>query len=700
LKRFLKFKAVFIMALLLCIVMVFASLFKENAAKVSQNKMQTKSIGYLYADGKIVENGEYVNAHSIWFTATGLSILFYVKKDDGNYANYSMGEKITKEGKYTFYVRDFFGLNSPEYTITLDRTSPRGTIFVNGEIIPSESTTDSDFYFNAIDNSGISKLEIKKPNSGFENYQQNQVISSVNLNGEYVFRATDFAVNFSESSIFLQTQKPTVYLYADDVLIGSQTYTNASRIAMSATGVSSLQCFVKLPGTDNFIEYTQFVSFYASGRYEFFVQDQAQNKSDIVWIVVDREPKQIEFDGVFNGVTNGEVLLNWNDYNEFDTANIECITVNGIEYSKDKPIIQTIDHGVYLVESIDKAGNVWQGKFTSKRQEVLSKTLNYEYWETVGNDDKTYSFDSLNNATNFAVNRENALVKTGYWSSGEWNGGIQIDEMDKPSATYGQYFIYKSSLNSNEQVAYFTKSRLESVIDYYANQSVEHYYFWQKKPNSIYDGNDLYQLSHENIFIGSELELAKHANYLIDGQIFDNIIFNKQGLHELLVYDDWNNSYLYEIRIVDTVSDIYFSLNNGDFNQAIDGIDYSLNGKVNFKVNDNFSFDYSMLVIKDMNGQTVATLGNGEEYLINKTGKYIIQSVNLFGFSNEIVFNITVPNSQEDNDNSNKEESKTNIASVIIIVFVVLGLLFLAVLILRKHKVLRRIRKKKDTLEK
>jgi hypothetical protein len=578
------------------------------------------------------------------------------------------GYQWTTDGAYTFYSVDRAGNTSSAMSIVLDKIPPIGQIIANNALIPSGSTTDSDFCYYANDaTTSVVKVELIRPNGKIENYTPSTIIPSTSINGQYTFRAMDSAGNLSESSIYLETENPIAYLYADDIPVGNQTYTNASRVSMSATGLSSLQCFVKLPDSEVFVPYSQFVSLYASGRYEFYAQDESQNQSNVVWIVVDRESKPIELKGVTDSVANGDVVLEWDEYNNDTQANIVSITINGKDCYKanddqqDKdnhnPIIQTINNGIYQVESIDQAGNIWTTQFISNHQDILSSTMNVDYYETYDNQNQYYSFETQLNATTFAAERENTLVKIGTWSSGSWDGGIPIDEVDKENAQYGQYYIYKSSTNANQLVAYFTKSRLDIVVNLYAMQSVKSYYFWQKELSLIYDGNDLYNLSKQNIFVGTQVELANNAHYLIDGQSLDengndssgttskdNIICNQSGLHSLTVYDDYGNSYEYELRIIDTPSDIYYKLKDGDYNRTIDGINYTLDNEVTLKVSDNLSLDYAMLIVKNVNGEQLAILQNNQEYTITQTGKYIVQSINLFGYSQEVVFDIIIDN--------------------------------------------------------
>lgn len=629
---------------------------------------RTAPQGMLYAGSNQASNGAITNAGFVTYTAVdnyALATIYVQPPKSITYTTMTSGYQWTTDGAYTFYSVDRAGNTSRNMNIILDKTPPVGRIIANNTLIPSGSTTDSDFCYYANDaTTSVVKVELIRPNGKVENYTPSTIIPSTSINGQYTFRAIDQASNVSESSVYLETENPIAYLYADDMPVGNQTYTNASRISMSATGLSNLQCFVKLPDSEVFVPYSQFVSLYASGRYEFYAMDESQNQSNIVWIVVDRESKSIELNGVADSVANGDVVLEWDEYNKDTQANIVSITVNGKDYykynddqqDKDKhnPIIQTINNGIYQVESIDQAGNVWTTQFVSNRLDILSSTMNVEYYETYGNYNNYYSFETQLNATTFATERENTLVKIGNWNSGSWDGGIPIDEVDKENAQYGQYYIYKSSTNANQPVAYFTKSRLDIVVNQYATQSVKSYYFWQKELSTIYDGNDLYNLSKQNIYVGTQVELANNAHYLIDGQSLDSnnatskdtFIYNQSGLHFLTVYDNYGNSYEYELRIIDTPSDVYYKLKDGDYNRTIDGIDYTLDNEVTLKVSDDLSLDYAMLIVKNTNGEQLSILQNNQEYTITQTGKYIVQSINLFGYSEEVVFDIIIDNTE------------------------------------------------------
>lgn len=121
-----------------------------------------------------------------------------------------------------------------------------------------------------------------------------------------------------------------------------------------------------------------------------------------------------------NGRTDGDVTIEWID-GEFELfAPIKTVTVNGKEYAKGNTIY-TIESGKYTVESVDEEGNVWHAEFVSDKQDVFTKTLKKEYFETTDLQDDDVAFASYESAYKFALNRENALVSVGERKGGVWD---------------------------------------------------------------------------------------------------------------------------------------------------------------------------------------------------------------------------------------------------------------------------------------
>ena len=57
------------------------------------------------------------------------------------------------------------------------------------------------------------------------------------------------------------------------------------------------------------------------------------------------------------------------------------------------------------------------------------------------------------------------------------------------NAKNGNYYVYKNESDPEKQVAYFTQARLDEVVKKYAEKTIQHWYYWQKEPESCLDGD-------------------------------------------------------------------------------------------------------------------------------------------------------------------------------------------------------------------
>jgi hypothetical protein len=595
----------------------------------------------IYAGTAIVSSGTFTNKY-VSFAASealsGATTLYVRLPDTDNYIPYVTGTPLNREGTYYAYAIDEANNISGEVTVTLDTTSPMGTIAANGTVVPDGGYVNKPFAYSATDNlSGVLRCEIKHPNGAWESYAAETLIPA-NIGGWFSFRSYDLAGNLSgESRVCVIVTLPTVTLYADEQPVINGIYTNAARIAMSASGEFVKACYVKLPSGTTFIPYTQYYSFTAAGRYEFIVEDYAGGATDIYSVIIDRAAKPVTINGVSGSKATGDVTIVWTDGDLLTTAPIVAVTVNGKSYDKGGAI-KTIDGGAYRIESLDAAGNRWTATFTATRTEILSDTLNKQYYETANSAGDRFAFESYANALTFAKARETALVRAAVWSSGTWDGGIPMDSADSKNAVNGTYFIYKKSGDKNTEVAYFTLARLNAVIAEYAAESVTSYFWWQKTPAQILNGDNLYALTGDRTFIGNSVTFAAHANYLIDGEPYSGLTFGGEGEHILTVYDDFGNSYEYVLIIVKTVPDILYKLAGGAFNKASGDRIYTFKEAVTLKIADSLGGGFAMYIIRDGMGETVAIVSHGEEYTLNKSGRFTVEAINHGGLSLEISF--------------------------------------------------------------
>ncbi len=65
----------------------------------------------------------------------------------------------------------------------------------------------------------------------------------------------------------------------------------------------------------------------------------------------------------------------------------------------------------------------------------------------------------------------------------------------RPGSDKFEEYIYKKSGNPEEEVAYFTEERLYEDISEYAAVGIESFYYWEKEPAAISDGENLYSYS-------------------------------------------------------------------------------------------------------------------------------------------------------------------------------------------------------------
>ena len=188
----------------------------------------------------------------------------------------------------------------------------------------------------------------------------------------------------------------------------------------------------------------------------------AGNESAIYTIIVDRTEKAVTLSNVQDGKTSKTVILKWQNGDADVYAPVIEVTVNGIAVESGTEI-GTLYGGKYIVVSKDAAGNVWTSEFMSERVNINAVTSNKEWWECGG-----HAFETYDDALNFMLDAEYALVRTGEWKSDVWDTGIMMDAKDSVNAKPGKYFIYKKSGDANAEVAYFTEARLQEVMLEYA----------------------------------------------------------------------------------------------------------------------------------------------------------------------------------------------------------------------------------------
>ena len=616
---------------------------------------KTNPTGTLYGGGDSLSSGAYTNADYVKYVASdGLSGLAncYVKMPgSSSFTSYASGTQLATQGMYEFYCTDRSGNKSATVTITLDKTNPSGTLYGGESSMNSGDATNAAYIkFIAQDETALSGVFVKLPGGEeFVNYTSGTELTD---EGTYEFYATDKASNQSQVyTITLDRKIPAAQLYVDGEAFGNNGYTNGEHIRFECAET----CYVKQPGSETFEAYLPGTEFYKPGKYVFYGESEAGNRTGYFTITIDRTQKPLEVSGVADGKTDGDVILSWTDGDPEQFAPVVSVTVNGKAYTNGATIY-TIDTGVYEIVCTDAAGNEWTARFTSSKQNVLTETLQKEYWEAPDAAGEFFSFATYESAFNFAAQREYGYVRTGEWNSETWDTGIAMDAKDSVNAANGKYFIYKKSGNPEEFVAYFTEARLNEVIAEYAKIGIESYYYWEKAPATISDGENLYSYSDGKTILADAVQLGGNIGCLLDGEAFVGTVVETEGRHVLTVLDDWGNTCEYNLIIIRTAPEILYAAGEGNANAVTFDRTYYFKDAVTISIADAFD-EMAMFNVYGENGSLIGSYSLGETYTIEGSGVYTVEAVNHFGKSQ--VFSLIISRNAPEIEMTENTEDKT-----------------------------------------
>ncbi len=570
-------------------------------------------------------NAEYVKyeAYSAYAPIAGC----YVKiPGAGNYTLYISGTQLIKEGTYYFYCVSKSGMASSTLSITLDKTKPVGALYGGAYNVANGGYTNAEYIrFLATDLTQMTAY-VKLPKK--TSYVEYNMGAKFTDEGAYSFYARDAASNVSDIyTITLDRNIPTAGLYVDDESVENHSYTNGGHIRFECAE----KCYVKLPGSSSFTDYLSGAEYYRPGKYVFYGISAAGNSTGEYSIVIDRTVKTLKLGNVENGKTDGDVILDWEDGDPDVFAPIKTVTVNGKAYTRGKPIY-TIDTGVYEVVCIDEAGNTWTTEFSSTKRNVMTQTLQKEYYEAPGAAGEYLAFGSYDSAFAFVAAQEKQHVQIGEWKSEVWDAGLAMDGKDSVNAKNGTYFIYKKSGDPKEQVAYFTEERLNEVIAEYAKGGITSYYYWEKAPGNIAAGENLFTYSENRTILGTEIELGENISCLIDGEPFIGNVYDTEGRHILTVSDEWGNTCEYTLIVVRSAPGILYAVDGGTANDVTFERTYYFKDKVSVSIA--YAYDeMAMFNVYNEHGERIGCFSMNESCMITESGRYTVEAVNHFGIS-------------------------------------------------------------------
>ncbi len=597
-------------------------------------------VGTLYGGATSKPSGSYTNASYVKYTASdsysGVANCYVRMPNSTYYTSYASGTQLSTEGTYAFYSVDRSGNQSSIVSITLDKTKPTGTLYGGTTAIGSGGHSNASYIkYVPYDAIGISANYVMKP--GSSSYVSYTAGTQLTAEGVYKFYSVDRAGNASQTyTLTLSRQVPKAQLYVDEKPFDNYGYTSGQFIKFESPADN---CYVKLPGSDKFIMYVSGTEFYKAGKYVFYGTDLAGNSTGYYNIVIDRTNKPVEFLNVTDGITDGDVIIDWTDGDPDVYAPIAQIEVNGKKYVKGS-IIHTIDTGRYSVKTTDAAGNVWESEFTSTKDNIPTKTFQKKYYEAYDNDGNSFTFASYESALAFGASEERKFVSTGEWNNEIWDIGMPMDAKDSVNAANGTYFVYKKSGSANEEIAYFTDKRLSEVINEYAAVRISDYFYWEKEYAPIADGENLFSYSDGKVILANAIELGENIGCMIDGEEFIGGLITAEGKHILTVLDDWGNSCDYEIYVVRSASDIRYAIGGGSSNLAAFDRVYYFKDAVTVMIEDGID-EFAMFNVFDENGGLLAKLSLGETYTVAESGTYTVQAINHYGLSESFTFVIS-----------------------------------------------------------
>ena len=617
--------------------------------------------GTLYGGTTSKSSGSYTNASYVKYTASdsysGIANIYVRMPNSSYYTAYSSGTQLATQGTYYFYCIDKSGNTSSTVSITLDTSKPTGTLYGGTSVISSGGSTNASYIrFVPSDNIGLSTTYVKKP--GASSYVVYTSGTQFTAEGTYSFYSTDLAGNSSSTyTIILDRQIPTAQLYVDGKPIDNNSYTNGEHISFECDE----NCFVKLPDSETYVEYLSGVEYYKPGRYVFYGVSDAGNNTGYFTITIDRTVKTVNISNLTDGNTNGDVQITWTDGDATLYAPIKSVTINGESYTKGE-VVYTIDTGVYKVVVTDRAGNTWSTEFSSTKKNIMTDTLQKEYYEINDADGEFFAFASYESALGFAKARENGFVRKGEWKSESWDTGIAMDAIDAANAVNGEYFIYKKSGNPDEWVAYFTVERLNQVIEEYAKVGIESYYYWEKAPATIADGENLFAYSDSKNILANSVTLGDNIGATINGEEIVDTVFATEGKHLLIVSDDWGNTCEYNLTIVRVTPDIHYVVGEGNDNTVTFDRVYHFKDQVTVSISDGFD-EMAMFSVYDEEGNLLGHFSIGETFILTESGTYTVESVNHAGVSEE--FNLIISRNAPKVEISENTDDKQLIIEII-----------------------------------
>ena len=433
---------------------------KDNAGNISSASNvtidNTIPVGKLYLDGGTIVASGHITNKAFKYAATDVNGIkrLYLKSPGGIFENYLANTLVSgANGTYYFKAVDNAGNESVVSTIVYDDIAPSGQITLSdGTAIGNGQNINKEFKYSATDIGGIKKLQLRRPNGGYEDYEENTLISGIV--GLYRFRAEDMAGNISsESYVFYDPIAPEIKIKAGEAVIESGSVISVEKIHVTVSDVGTGTDMVEYikPGSTTFEGFDLSSYIYAEGNYVFRAVDKAGNVSNVVSVTLDKTRPVVKAMSGEAEVQNGAVIrASIISAYATDTvsgiAKIEYKSPQNASYATYTSGTELTGEGVFFFRAIDNAGNIsYEAMITLDTTSPIGEIylIDGTKVETGHKTNKPFKYTAFdeNEITNFYVKRPGSTFES-------YTKNIFIHEPD------GIYSFCAVDIAGNESAVY------------------------------------------------------------------------------------------------------------------------------------------------------------------------------------------------------------------------------------------------------
>ena len=151
----------------------------------------------------------------------------------------------------------------------------------------------------------------------------------------------------------------------------------------------------------------------------------------------------------------------------------------------------------------------------------------------------------------------------------------------------------------------------------HAKVGIKSYYYWQKEPAVIADGENLYSYSDGTTILANSIELGADIGVLIDGEVYVGASIETEGKHVITVFDDFGNTREYTIIVVRKAPAIQYAVGEGSTNTATFERTYLFKDEVTISIIDEID-EFAMFRVYDEDGEILAILNADEIFKVRR----------------------------------------------------------------------------------